>query len=110
MTAEKLDPVEGHETYYMHMKMPLILSNRSIVTTFYETTAEDGSIIVMHSSQGNEAIYEKLKDKIKKDVIAKIILVYTKAKFYEGGTEFFWISGVDVAGSIPDFVKSKIAK
>ena len=38
MEAERLDDDEGCKVYHMKMKMPMMISNRSIVTTFYEHT------------------------------------------------------------------------
>ena len=64
LTATKLDDnedMDGHPTFHLHMKMPLMISNRSIVTSFYEQENEDGSLILINSSQGNEAIVEAQK-------------------------------------------------
>ena len=53
LTATKLDDtpdLEGHATYHLAMKMPMVLSNRSIFTSFYQKENEDGSLILINSS------------------------------------------------------------
>ena len=56
LTREVLEPDEGHQVVHMMMKMPMIISNRSIITCFYEQEREDGWRTLFHSSQGNEQI------------------------------------------------------
>ena len=59
LTATRLDDSEGCKVYHLQMKMPMMISNRSILTCFYEHENEEtGYRIVVHSSQGNEAIIE----------------------------------------------------
>ena len=70
MTPEKIDDIEGHPTYHLKMNMPMILSNRSIITTQYETKDDEGNIIVINSSQGNEKVIEARKAQIGSDVVA----------------------------------------
>ena len=92
------------------MKMPPLISNRSIITTFYETESDDGYRQVFHSSTGNEAIVDARKaEHIKKDTVATMILTYMASKPYEGGMELNQIIALDIAGRIPDFIKNKIA-
>ena len=49
------------------------------------------------------------KHNIGKDVIANMIITFTKGVFYETGTEVTQVLSLDVAGKIPDFIKRKIA-
>ena len=70
LTPVKLDDVEGHTTYHMKMSMPMFISNRTIISTFYDATDSDGSPIVIASSRGNEKIVEARKDEIGSDVVA----------------------------------------
>ena len=41
---------EGCKVVLMKMKMPMVISNRSILTCFYEAEKEDGTKIKLHSS------------------------------------------------------------
>ena len=62
LEAFRLNDDEGCRVYHLRMKMPMMISNRSIVTTFYEHKDEaTGFDIVAHSSRGNEAIVEDRK-------------------------------------------------
>ena len=82
------EDMEGHPTYHLYMKMPMMISNRSIVTSFYSQENEDGSMILINSSQGNEAIIAEQKALIGKNVVANAIITYTKGEFYDGGCNF----------------------
>ena len=88
----------------------MVISNRSIVTCYYEAQKEDGTRIIMNSSQGNEEIQAANADKIGKDVVANITLNYVSMKAYDGGFELCQINQSDPNGSIPGFMKTKMAK
>ena len=69
------------------MKMPMVISNRSIVTCYYEAQKEDGTRMLMNSSRGNEEIQAANASKIGKDVVATIGINYISWKAYNGGIE-----------------------
>ena len=54
LTRIELPDDEGHRVRLLKMKMPMLISDRSTLTTFYEHTKEDGTKVMMHSSKGNE--------------------------------------------------------
>mmetsp|Transcript_42010 Transcript_42010/g.55349 ORF Transcript_42010/g.55349 Transcript_42010/m.55349 type:complete len:124 (-) Transcript_42010:130-501(-) len=111
LDAFRLDDDEGCRVYHLKMKMPMMISNRSIITCFYEHyDAETDQRIVVHSSQGNEAVIADRQRDIGKDVIANSIVTYMAGTPYEGGFELNQIISMDIAGMIPGFVKTKIAK
>ena len=110
LQRELLPDDEGHKVVLLKMKMPLVISNRSIVTCFYEAEKEDGTKIIMHSSRGNEEIAAANAAKIGKDVIGNNEITYMSWKPYEGGIELQNLTMMDPAGSIPDFLKKKMAK
>ena len=86
LTATKLDDEDSHPTYHIQMMIPVpVIRNRSIITSFYEQENDDGSLILINSSQGNEAVVEANKKLIGKNVVADAIITYTKGEFYEGG-------------------------
>merc|ERR1712079_155442 len=91
--------------------MPLMITNRSIITTFYEHTDEDtGYRNLFHSSLGNETIQESRSSLIGKDVVANMILTFMQSRPYDGGMEMNQVIALDISGMIPNVVKSKIAK
>ena len=92
------------------MQMPVMISNRSIVTCFYDAEKEDGTKIKMHSSRGNDEIARANAAKIGKDVIGNMGITYMSWKPYEGGIELQNLVEMDPAGSIPGFIKTKMAK
>ena len=92
------------------MKMPVLISNRSIITCFYEGEREDGWRYLCHSSQGNDHIVQANRSAIGKDVVGNNMLTYFQWRPYDGGIEIWHASKMDPAGSIPDFVKKKMAK
>ena len=109
LTRVLLPDDEGHKVYLLKMKMPMVISNRSIVTCYYEAQKEDGTRVLLNSSRGNEEIQAANADKIGKDVIASIGLNYISWKAYDGGIELVQINHSNPGGSIPGFMKSKSA-
>ena len=47
-----------------------MVSNRSIIQTFYQERKEDGSVIYLGTSTGNEELNKKYEKEIGKDVIS----------------------------------------
>ena len=43
ITREALPDVEGKKAWHLNMSMPIMISNRSLVTVFYEHTRDDGT-------------------------------------------------------------------
>lgn len=43
LTRIELPDDEGHRVRLLKMKMPMLISNRSTLTTFYDHTKEDGT-------------------------------------------------------------------
>ena len=91
------------------MKMPMMVSNRSNLTTFYRCQKKDGTKFLINSSQGNEARVAQHKGQIGKDVVINNELTYMAWKPYDGGMELTHIVKVDPCGSIPSFIKNKAA-
>ena len=111
LEAFRLNDDEGCKVYHLRMRLPMMISNRSIVTTFYEHKDEaTGFDIVVHSSRGNEEIVKDKKGYIGKDVIANSVITYMQGRPYEGGYELNQVTSLDIAGMIPGFIKNKIAK
>ena len=57
-TMTKLDDDEGHLMAHVQIGTPMMVSERCIIQTWYNTTCDDGSKIIMSSSRGNEGLYE----------------------------------------------------
>ena len=111
LTYQQLSNDQGHKVYHLQMKMPMMITNRSLITCFYEhEDAETGYRVFCHSSKGCEAIIEAERSEIGKNKIATFIVNHTQSKPYEGGMEIQMVLAMDIAGNIPSFVKNKIAK
>ena len=87
LTREVLADDDGHKCVHLFMKMPMMISNRSIVSCFYECEREDGWKALFHSSKGNDHIVAARQPQIKKDVVANNHLTYFQWKPYDGGLE-----------------------
>ena len=71
----------GYET--VHRKAPsqsAFIADRSYITTFYDEIGDDGSIITLASSKGNEALVAANKKLIGKSVVAYDVLYYFKVE------------------------------
>ena len=107
MSVINLADDDGHKVRLVKVKMPMMISNRSTITTMYTEKKEDGTQIVVMSSKGNEAIIAANESAIDGDVIAINHIAYTSWKAYEGGMEMVSVTSTDPSGSIPDFIKNK---
>ena len=47
---------EGKRCLIQHIKMPFMLSDRSFVSLYYSMDKPDGSLVLISSSQGTEAV------------------------------------------------------
>lgn len=53
----QLNSDEGHKVFHLKMKMPMMITNRSLITCFYEhEDPETGYRVFCHSTKGCEAI------------------------------------------------------
>ena len=109
LSREELPDQEGNKCWHMMMQMPMMISNRSIVTVFYQWELEDGTKCVMHSSLGNDAIAESIADKIGSNVIANNICTKTTFKPAGSGVDITMLVSMDPAGMIPGFIKNRIS-
>mmetsp|Transcript_6875 Transcript_6875/g.8193 ORF Transcript_6875/g.8193 Transcript_6875/m.8193 type:complete len:98 (+) Transcript_6875:345-638(+) len=92
------------------MKMPLVLSNRSIFTTFYHEERADGWKCFFHSSKGNDHLPEEHKSAVGKDEVGYADIGYFQWRPYDGGMEIWCALKMDPRGMIPDMIKKKIGK
>ena len=59
LTSTQLADDDGHKVFHLHMKMPMMITNRSLITCMYEhEDAVTGFRSYLHSSQGCEAIIQ----------------------------------------------------
>ena len=100
---------DGCYVRLLKIQMPMFITNRSNLLTFYKFRKEDGTQIIIHSSQGNEALIKAYADQINGDVVVNNALSYTACKPYKKGIELSKISKVDINGMIPDFIKQVAA-
>ena len=112
MESTTLPDVDGHKTYHFKLNMPAggyIISNRSIIVTYYRHEMEDGTKLFMSSSQGNEEIVASRQEQIGSDVVANNIIVYVSWKPYDGGIEIQQLLCMDPAGMIPGMIKTAMS-
>ena len=95
---------------HIKVKGPMLVKDRSIISALYEETKSEGERCLFHSSQGNEVQTAARADHIGKDVVAFVNVVFWSFKPIEGGVEIKMCQCSDPAGSIPSFVKTKLAK
>ena len=110
LTRIELPDDDGHKVRLLKMQMPMVISNRSTMSTFYRRTLEDGTEVVMNSSRGNEGLVEANADQIGSDVVTNNVITYMSYKPYETGIYITHILKVDPCGMIPDFIKKSATK
>ena len=109
VTVTPLGEEDGAKITHQHMKMPMFVTNRSIINVASRVQQDDGSVVIIVTSQGTEDLQETHKDKIGSDVVAINHFNLTKAKEVDGGCEITICSCLDLAGSVMDIVKQKQA-
>ena len=105
LTRIELPDDDGCRVRLLKIQMPMFISTRSNLLTLYKYSKEDGTQIIIHSSQGNEALIETYADQINGDVVINNVLSYTAWKPYPNGMELSKISKVDLNGMIPYYIK-----
>ena len=99
--------VDGQPAVIQHIKMPLILTNRSLVCVYYLIEHEDGSLETLASSKDTDEVVAAQAAIIKKNVVANNIINYSKLIPTADGCDFINVQCMDIAGSIPDVLKRK---
>ena len=107
ITYTLLEELDGAKVLLQQIKMPIMMTNRVMISIVHCLPQDDGSLIFINTSTGNEDLYEKYKDKLGKDVVATNHSNYTKLVPYDGGCEITMAQCMDISGSIPDMLKKK---
>ena len=110
LSVKPLPDVDGLMCVIQQIKMPMLMTNRSIVQLYRLTENEDGSIVFIASSKGTEDIVAAQAAIIKKDVVANNIINYVKITPTADGCEWVSVQCLDIAGSIPDALKRQGAE
>ena len=108
VTMEVLPDVDGYKNYFAHIKTPMVMSDRNLITLMTVRENADGSDYIVSTSRGTEPIVEKLKDKIGKNVIAIQEFQIGKITDTEQGLKMQGCVCVDLSGSIPTFFQNKM--
>ena len=111
ITITECPDINGHyRCLLQEIKMPMMMSNRSVVQVYYliENCDAHGSMIFISSSRSTDDIVAAQSAKIKKNVIANNIINYMKLTPTETGCcNVETVLVFDIAGSMPDSMKRK---
>ncbi len=110
LSIKALPDVDGLMCVIQQIKMPMLMTNRSIVQLYRLAENEDGSIVFIASSMGTEDIVAAQAAIIKKDVVANNVINYVKLTPTADGCEWVSVQCLDIAGSIPDALKRQGAE
>ena len=111
ITGRQLEDFEGFPMLYQHVKTPMMVSNRCTIFSQYDW-ADGDSWISLGSSAGNQQYAKDHPELIGKDVLCTLYFGYNKfTPSADGsGVDIEEAICVDTAGTLPDFVKTMIAK
>ena len=101
---------DGLKCFIQHIKMPVLMTNRSIPILYYSMVHEDGSLVFIGSSHSTDAVVANQASIIKKNVVANNIINYTKLTPTADGCDWVSVQCLDIAGSIPDALKKQGAE
>ena len=112
--VEMKEVEKNNDNTVVHMRIitPPMVSNRSIIQTFFEERQPDGTVTFLATSTGNQELETKYAKLIGKDVIAQCFISYLQCKPIKDTQNSYlkYILSIDVAGSLPDFVKKAIGE
>ena len=104
-TATKvIDRVDGMDIVFMRTLTPAVVSNRVLFICQAQFECEDGSVMVVMSSKGNEKYAESMANDIYWDVVADQPFSFTKFTPCEGGCMINQLITMNPNGWIPDWV------
>ena len=108
---------DGTQICFQRIYTPVMTSDRSIIQAFYPIERkEDGTLIFISGSTGNDPYVNKYAKEIGSDVVATCFIAYAEVipiRDESGkvvGSRVIWILNIDVAGQLPDFIKKEIGK
>ena len=107
LTVVEIPDVDGHKALIHHIKMPMMMSNRSVVQIYYVKECEDGSLIFISSSRNTDEVVAAQAKIIKKNVVANNMINYQKLTPTEGGCDWVSVQCFDLAGSIPSAIANQ---
>ena len=110
ITGKRMEDHEGYPLIYQHVKTPIMVTNRVTVYTLYNWE-EDGSLLSLSSSLGNEKYVQDHPELVGKNVECNLKFGYSKiTPRPEGdGVDVTEMMCIDLCGDLPDFVKSMIS-
>lgn len=104
-TMVECPDVDGLKCLIQQIKMPFMMTNRSVVTLYYTIEEADGSLVFISSSRGTESVAAGLTAVIDKNVLGNNVVNYTKLTPTETGCDWVSVQCMDIGGSIPAALK-----
>ena len=108
LSITALEDIDGHKMTHTTIKMPMMMSNRSIFNIYHPTDCEDGSFKGLVSSKGTEAFVTSTEGKklLGKNVLATNHVNFRHIVPYDGGCTWTSVVCTDIGGSIPAAMKN----
>ena len=88
ITVSACPDFQGQKCIIQHLKMPMVVKNRSFPVLFYLKHNLDGTVEFVASSRDTDEVVQLHRDKIKKDVVGHNVINYVKLTPIEGGCEW----------------------
>ena len=101
--------VDGCKAVLQMIKMPMMMTNRTIPNIRY-LDESDSELVMVTSSRGTEQLVADQAGVIKKNVVGNNVINYLRLVPTEDGCTFEGVNCGDLAGSIPDMIKKKMAE
>ena len=104
-----LEDTDGHETYHINIKMPMMLTNRSFFNVCHKYTNDDGVYIDLRSYMGSEQAIASAEGKklAGKNVLGTNYIDYRMLEPTEDGIKWTSVLCTNVGGSIPVYLQNQ---
>ena len=104
-----LPDIEGHMVSHTHVKMPMMMTHRSVFNLYFQYEREDGSWVDLCSFHGTEPAVESEQGR---KLHGSKVFAYNHCDYrliepYDGGCYWTSILCTDIGGSIPNYLKQQ---
>ena len=108
-TITMLADTDGHMTYHIGIKMPMMLTNRSFFNVCHQYTNDDGAYIDLRSYMGSEEAIASAEGKklAGKNVLGTNYIDYRILEPIDGGIKWTSVLCTNVGGSIPVYLQNQ---
>ena len=99
------DDADGNKIHHFYVETPTMVSNRSMFVTYFIRKSENGEVLILAGSTGNDRFNESHVDLVQGGEQGELKISYQRFIPIEGGYNVEQVSCFDAKGWLPGFVQ-----